>query len=209
MSDELIRRREEERARQAAWLREIATLLDIPGTEIHHQTLKVEGLSLWLSQYRSQDVAVLRTGYFRRGGERRFRNTEPAHLAAALRRIIAERAEKNRQASAYMAGVEASQARTEAAGQQVRGMVERIKAGHEGLSRVHEWEADEIVEGEGRYRYEYSLELARLSEAQALAILAIVEATHPVHWPAAPAAEGRVALNVVLPPADDEAGGAL
>jgi hypothetical protein len=199
MSDELMNKRAEERAERTRYLQQVSDLLTDLEPEIYHDTLRVGGLQVWPTSYRSRDIVKVHTGYSRRGSGRSFRNTEPAHIAAAVRRIVAERAEKNRQAQAYMAGIEASQARTEAASAQVRAVVARVNdtvtdgnPQSRWVGPVEEWEADETADlaakGEARYSYHYRLELRGLTEAQALAILAIVEATQPVHWPAAPAA---------------------
>jgi hypothetical protein len=63
-----------------------------------NRTIVVQGLQLWLLGIARR--RVLRSGYRRRGTERRF-NTKPEHIALQVRRIVRERAAADVQAQAH------------------------------------------------------------------------------------------------------------
>lgn len=174
MSDRLMAEREAERAARTRYLQGIADRLTDLEPEIRNDTLIVGSLRVWSTTYHFRDVVKVRTSHFRRGGERTYRNTDPAHIAAAVRRIVAERAQANRDAEAWTKQQDAIRAREEAAGREVARRIEYINSTVGGLGLVRNDSVTEITRPDGSYEYRHAFEIDGITEVQALAILDIV-----------------------------------
>jgi hypothetical protein len=127
------------------------------------------GLTVYVWSYDVSGVVTrvsVKTGGFSRANRRSrhiYRNVELSHVAKSLRKLLAAKvAERAAQKLAYEAQVTV-QNRAIEAGAQVRAAAERV-----GISHV-------TVEDQGLDYFRFGFRLENLTEAQALAVLAIVE----------------------------------